>query len=117
MQTRRATRTGTHPKRQLGTARPKAVANLDSVGFTKGNDDDVRSGLLGFITLGIGGMWLVDGVTLRRTEHGKLSLSFPCRKDSSGRRHPLIRPLDATARRAIENAVFAALGVNEEAGL
>jgi hypothetical protein len=88
---------------------------VSGVGFTPGTEDDVKRGLLGFITLTFADMLLLDGVTLRLTESGRHALSFPCRSDSRGARHPYFRPLDDRARTVIENAIFNVLGIEREA--
>ena len=86
---------------------------ISGVGFSKATDDDAKRGLLGYVTCTFADLLLLDGATLRITETGEHRLSFPCRTDSQGRRHPYFRPLDDRARRLIEKAVFAALGIDE----
>lgn len=66
-------------------------------------------GLLGWVSCSYGHLRL-DGIALRRTRDGHLTLSYPERRDAAGRRHPVLRPLDDQARREIEEQVFAALG-------
>jgi hypothetical protein len=88
---------------------------ISGVGFTRATADDVRRGLLGYVTLTFAELLLLDGVTLRLTETGKHALSFPSRTDKQGRRHPYYRPLDDRARQIIERAVFDVLGIEEEA--
>ncbi|MBL8726659.1 MAG: hypothetical protein JNK49_21640 [Planctomycetes bacterium] len=78
--------------------------------WTRATDDEVRSGLLGYLGVDYGDLML-DGVTLRRTADGRLALSFPSRTDRKGRRHPFIRPVDEAARRTIERAILAQLAV------
>jgi hypothetical protein len=80
------------------------------VTFTTASLRERRTGLLGYITLEVGGLLAVDGVALRLTRDGRLRLSFPERTDRSGPRRSLIRPVDAAARDFIEAAVLAALG-------
>ena len=75
---------------------------------------ETGSGLLGYVSFQLGAL-VLDGIALRRTRDGRLALSFPERRDSSGRRRPLVRPLDDAARRAIEAAVLAALSIEEGA--
>jgi hypothetical protein len=87
---------------------------ISGVGFTPATEDDARHGLLGFITLTFADLLLLDGVTLRVTESRRHALSFPCRTDAQGRRHPYFRPQDDRARTLIENAVFGALGITRE---
>lgn len=80
---------------------------VDVHSFTHSSEHDVRCGLLGFMQLVVGDRLLLDGITLRLTANGREALSFPCRTDARGHRHPLIRPTDADARAAIERAVLA----------
>ena len=87
---------------------------ISGVGFTPGSADDVRKGLVGYVTLTFADLLLLDGVTLRVTESGRHALAFPCRTDGQGRRHPYFRPQDDRARRLIEDAVFGALGLSRE---
>ena len=90
------------------------VKLVSGIGFTPATVDDAKRGLLGFVTLTFADLLLLDGVTLRVTESGRHALSFPCRTDSRGVRHPYFRPLDDRARRVIEDAVFAVLGITRE---
>ena len=73
-----------------------------------------RSGLLGWICCTVNQLRL-DGLTLRRTADGRLALSFPAHRDGAGRQHFYVRPVDDHARRAIEQEVFQALGIEEGA--
>lgn len=77
--------------------------------FTPGSLRDRKAGLLGWIAIELGGLAHLDGITLRRTAAGRLSLSFPERRDRSGNRHALIRPLDRNARQEIERQVLGQL--------
>lgn len=88
---------------------------ISGVGFTPATVDGAKSGLLGYVTMTFADLLLLDGLTLRVTETGKHTLSFPARTDSQGRRHPYFRPQDDRARRIIEKAVFDVLGIDEEA--
>jgi len=74
--------------------------------FTPGSSRDVRAGLLGWIVVEFGGLARLDGITLRRTAAGRLTLSFPERRDRSGKRHAVVRPLDSDARQEIERQVL-----------
>lgn len=84
---------------------------ISGVGFTPGTDQDLREGLVGFVTLTFADLLLLDGLVLRRTASGRHALSFPSRTDRNGVRHPYYRPLDDRARRIVEDAVFHVLGV------
>ena len=57
----------------------------------------------------------IEHVALWRTTPGELRLSFPVRRDRSGREHPLVRPLDNDARQAIEAQVLTAAGLDRGA--
>ena len=73
--------------------------------------EQVRTGLLGFVSFTIAGILRVDGVTARRTLDGRLTLSWPERRDRAGIAHPILRPVNDGARRILEAAVFDALGI------
>ena len=88
------------------------LPRISRVRFAEAEDSDRRAGLLGWISLQFGALQL-DGITLRRTQADRLTLSFPARRDRQGREHPYVRPLDDEARRHIESQVFRALGVGE----
>ena len=75
--------------------------------WVRGNDGDVRSGLLGYVSVFYGDL-ILDGITVRRTAEGRMTLSFPQRRDGRGRSHPLFRPIDDDARLRIEKAIFGA---------
>jgi len=62
------------------------------------------NGLLGYVSLTVAGL-RIDGLTLRRTRAGRLVISFPCRSDRRGRKHPIVRPSGP----ALEAAILAAL--------
>ena len=81
--------------------------------WTRGSDEDEQRGLLGFLSLSYGDL-ILDGVTVRRTASGRMTLSWPERRDRQGRAHPYLRPVSDEARRRIEQAVFGA-AVSEEA--
>jgi hypothetical protein len=87
---------------------------ISGLGFSPATPEEVRRGLVGYITLTFADLLLLDGVTLRVTESGRHALSFPCRTDARGHRHPYFRPQDDRARRVIERAVFDILGVEQE---
>jgi DNA-binding cell septation regulator SpoVG len=80
--------------------------------WVRGSDDDVRSGLLGFVSVYYGQL-VIDGIVVRRTAEGRLTLSFPERRDRHGGRHPYVRPVDDAARKEIEKAVFGAATIAE----
>ena len=75
--------------------------------WVRGTADDERTGLLGYLSIFYGDV-VIDGITVRRTAEGRLTLSFPERHDKQGRRHRVVRPIDDAARLAIEAAVFGA---------
>lgn len=74
------------------------------VKWTPGTPDDLRLGLIAYVRISLDRV-LID-VTARRTAEGKLTLSYPERRDGKGRRYSVVRPIDDDARRAIETEVF-----------
>lgn len=88
-------------------------ARITDVRFSAAPRRDLRSGLLGFISLEYSGLKL-DGIALRRSATGKLVLSFPERRDAYGEVHDVVRPTDDASRCQIESAVFSALGLDPQ---
>ncbi len=56
---------------------------------------------------------MLDGITVRRTREGRLTLSFPARRGRGGESHAYIRPLDDRARLAVEREIFDAIDLGE----
>ena len=73
---------------------------------------DVAKGLLAFVSFRIGNALLVDGVTVRRTRDNRIVLSWPCRLDSAGQKHAILRPLSDEARKQLERRILKALAEN-----
>ena len=86
-------------------------ATLTAITLSSASDRDADAGLLAYVSVELDGLVRIDGVTLRLTEEGQLSLSFPSRTSRRGTKHSLVRPTDRAARHAIERAVFHALGI------
>jgi len=64
-------------------------------------------GLLAYVALTLPGDLRLDGLTLRRTTDGRLTVSIPDRRTPSGERRPILRPLTPAARAEFEAAVIA----------
>jgi|JI10StandDraft_1071094.scaffolds.fasta_scaffold182783_2 DNA-binding cell septation regulator SpoVG len=77
--------------------------------WTKGSDQDLREGLLGWISVEYGSL-VIDNITLRRTSSGRIVLSFPSRTARNGQKHAIVRPVDDRARQAIEAEILGQLG-------
>ncbi|MCC7063534.1 MAG: hypothetical protein IT456_12070 [Planctomycetes bacterium] len=92
----------------------KTVKLISGVAFTPGTAQDLREGLVGYITLTFADLLLLDGLVLRKTTAGTYALSYPSRSDSQGRKHPYYRPIDDRARRIIEDTVFRSLGIERD---
>ena len=88
---------------------------VTQVRFKEGSEADSRRGLLGFLSCVVNGTLRLDGVTLRRTRRGRLTLSFPAKPGLTGAQFFYFRPLDDAARKHIEQQVFKALGLTEGA--
>ena len=87
---------------------------LSQVKFHSASLADQENGLLGFVSCVLDGRLHLDGITVRRTQNARLTLSFPARTDRRGSRHFLVRPVDDCARREIELRVFRCLGMDPE---
>jgi len=88
---------------------------ISEVSIAWASPAQVKDGLLGFVSMLLDGHVKVDGVCLRRTAAGELTLSYPSRQDHAGRHHPIVRPVSDEARRELERQVFEALGLAEDA--
>jgi DNA-binding cell septation regulator SpoVG len=80
--------------------------------WVRGSEEDVRTGLLGWIGVDFGNLF-VDGIALRKSAEGKLILAFPKRKAGNGQLHAVVRPVTNEARIAIEREILAQLGQRE----
>ena len=89
--------------------------DIKNVAFSAASELERATGLLGWTSFTSGGM-VIDGVAVRRTRNGDLTLSWPRRRDRHGREHPVVRPQDDRTRQLLEAAVFEALRIAEEGG-
>ncbi len=78
---------------------------ISILAFSSAPVQDRKRGLLGWISCSVGDLLRVDGIALRRTLDGRLTLSFP---RGRGKCQP-VRPLDDKARRAIERQILGAI--------
>jgi DNA-binding cell septation regulator SpoVG len=85
---------------------------ITDVQFAGAPPGAIETGLIGFVAVTVNDTLRLDGLALRRTETGRLALSFPARKDRVGRQRFYYRPVDDDARREIEARVFRALGID-----
>ena len=76
--------------------------------FTPASPPDRARGLLGFLAFDHGGL-RIDGVAVRRTLRGRVQISYPERLRRGGGSYPIVRPLDAATRRALEERILDAL--------
>ncbi len=80
---------------------------VTDVKYFPASSPEQQTGLLGFIRFRLGGGLDIDGVTLRRTQDGRLTLSYPRRRRS---RHLFaVKPANEGTHRSIERQVFDAL--------
>lgn len=86
---------------------------ISNVRFTAAGPEEITSGLIGYVSVTLNGSLRLDGLALRRTADGRMTISYPSRKDGSGRKHPLIRPLDDASRKELETQILGALGLEE----
>jgi DNA-binding cell septation regulator SpoVG len=83
---------------------------VSDIHFSVASQTDQAQGLLGFLKFTLNDALIIDGVSLRRTLNGSLTLGFPRRTDVRGNHHPIIRPTDDGVRQAITQQIAAALG-------
>ena len=85
---------------------------ITTVLFTPASADLASRGLLGWITCTLDHSLVLDGIALRRTRRGRLSLSWPARRDGAGRDHHVVRPLHDHARHVLEQQILDQLDVD-----
>ena len=83
---------------------PIAEVRLVRAGYA-----EEQRGLLGWVSFQLGDRLRADGVAVRRTTDGRLTLSYPERRDRAGKAHPYLRPTDDDARVELEAAILGAL--------
>lgn len=81
--------------------------------WVAGSEHDVRTGLLGYLSVFYGSL-ILDGIVLRRTADGRYALSFPARMDRAGRKHSYIQPASDAVRQEIEHELLWQLGERED---
>jgi DNA-binding cell septation regulator SpoVG len=86
--------------------------HLSDIRCVHASAKDVATGLLAYVSFRIGNVLFVDGVTVRRTRDNRIVLSWPCRTDGAGRRHPVLRPVDDASRQRLEKRILKALAEN-----
>ena len=82
---------------------------VSNVRFTPAPDHLVPTGLLGWASFLIDGQVRISGVSVRRTQRGKLTLSYPIKDDGYGQRWPYVQPINDAARVDLERQVLSAL--------
>ena len=88
--------------------------HVSAVALANASPTEARTGLLGWISCILNDALLVDGIALRRTAGGRLTLSYPARRDRAGNQHHVIRPLDDVARQHLERVIFKALKCDQK---
>jgi DNA-binding cell septation regulator SpoVG len=83
-----------------------AEAVIADLRFTPTSPAVAESGLLAWASCRLGPI-RVQGLAVRRTLSGHLSVTFPSRRDRRGRKHEIVAPLDRATRREIEAAILA----------
>ncbi len=83
--------------------------------FTLAPEREFERGLLGWVSCIVNGTLRLDGITVRRTLRGRLTLSFPAKPGLTGAQFFYVRPLDDQARREVERQILAAIHLEENA--
>ncbi len=86
---------------------------VSQVRFTRASRTEIRSGLLGWASCVLNASLRIDGITVRRTLAGDITVSFPARTDGWGQKHSILRPLNDRVRRELEHQILRALGLEE----
>lgn len=89
---------------------PRDTLRVSQVRFSPSTSVDREAGMLGWLSLVLNDAIKFDGISLRRTRDGRLTLSYPVRRDRLGNEHSIVMPLDDEVRVEIERQVFLALG-------
>ena len=84
-----------------GSAVPRQVDGATVAHFTPASPSEQHTGLLGYVRLRYGDL-VLDGLTLRRTAAGRLTVSYPARRDRQGGRHAYFQPADEEKRAEFE---------------
>ena len=84
---------------------------IDKIELVTAGAAAAEKGLLGWIRCRLNNKLQLDGITLRRTQDGRHTLSFPSKRDGAGNQRFYIRPLDDAARREVEQQILVALGI------
>lgn len=82
------------------------MTRISDIRFTPAH---TGGGLLGWVSFTVDGDLVIDGVAVRRTLLGELTISWPWRRDTRGRLHHHVRPLDDEARLELESELLAHL--------
>ncbi len=89
--------------------KPRTMPTVSAVIFSRAHHLDRQRGLRGWTSFLLDDALVVEGVAIRRSRDGVLSLSFPEPVDRKGKRRRPVRPVDEEARLAIERQVLSAL--------
>ena len=87
---------------------------ISDVRFTRASSTEASAGLIGYTSFLLDDRIRLDGLTVRRTRRGILTLSFPAKPGRDGRDWPYVRPIDDETRQTIEQQVLAAIGLAPE---
>ena len=100
---------------ERGEIRMTEKLSLSRIRFTAAPPHLADRGLIGFISAVVNDSLELDGLALRRTlGDGRITLSFPARRDRSGQQRAYFRPVGDDVRREIERQILRALGLEEE---
>ena len=92
---------------------------VSSVVFTAPPSAQRKGGLLGWARIVLNEALVVDGIAIRRTgcssDGRRFLVTFPSRRSRSGCRFYLVHPVNDDVRRAIEQQLLLALGLEESA--
>lgn len=87
--------------------------SFSRVKLTFSSLSDKKGGLLGFLSVVLNDSLVLDGLALRKTRYGKLTISYPTRVDNHGVKHFLIKPINDEVRRELELQILSNFRLEE----
>jgi DNA-binding cell septation regulator SpoVG len=98
----------------MSSLRQPDVPVISAVRVTPADPSLRAGGLIAWVSCTLDHRFKIEGLTLRRTAEGDLTVSFAHRADAWGRRWYYFRPLNEETRRAVEQQVLAQVDLDRE---
>jgi DNA-binding cell septation regulator SpoVG len=89
---------------------------ISDVRFTAAPETLRGTGLRGWASCRLNDLLNLQGLAIRRTRNGDITISFPRRKDEYGTEHQYFEPVNASVRLEIERQVLEAIDLRSMEG-